>query len=350
MLEIQDYINENNIIKDQIYNEFKFSIICPICTNIIYEPMMCMKCQNVYCRSCIIQWSKIKTHCPNRCANPNYQKSIAKSELLSKLRFKCKYCEEIYDYNNMIIHYFSNENNTKNQNDIFGSQIKGNFQKIENSIKQFEPKNKIKSKKKYLYFFIVISLGVSGVGKTSLIYSFENGYSMINHLSTMGLEEKYNVYRLSDGSTIGCTIFDTNGTERYRYLNEIYYKKVNGCIIVYDITNRRSFDEIEKYYIPTINEKCKKNIPIILIGNKKDMEDKRKISFEEGYNLASKYNFIFYEVSCIECINISNSFQKIIELTYFEKKKYWFNESDNDSVTLSSKHFSNLNNRRVVCC
>ena len=56
------------------------------------------------------------------------------------------------------------------------------------------------------------------------------GYSMTNHLSTMGLEEKYNTYRLSDGSTIASTIFDTNGTERYRYLNEVYFKKVDGFI------------------------------------------------------------------------------------------------------------------------
>ena len=75
---------------------------------------------------------------------------------------------------------------------------------------------------------------------------------MTNQLSTMGLEKKYNTYKLSDGSIIGCTIFDTNGTDRYRFLNETYYKKSDGCLIVYDITNRRSFDEIEKYYIPKL--------------------------------------------------------------------------------------------------
>lgn len=176
------------------------------------------------------------------------------------------------------------------------------------------------------------------------------GYSMTNHLSTMGLEEKYNTYRLSDGSTIASTIFDTNGTERYRYLNEVYFKKVDGCIIVYDITNRRSFDEIENYYIPKIKEKCKTKIVTILLGNKKDMEDKRKISFEEGNNLAVKYNFIFKEVSCVENINIFDSFQKIIELTYFEKKKNWDNENNEDSITLSRKCYNGLNNRRKGCC
>lgn len=123
------------------------------------------------------------------------------------------------------------------------------------------------------------------------------GYAMTNQLSTMGLEKKYGVYSLTDGSIISSTILDTNGTDKYRFLNETFYKKVDGCLIIYDITNRRSFEEIEKYYIPTLNEKCKKkNFVVMLVGNKKDMEDKRKVTFEEGNELASKYNFLFYEV------------------------------------------------------
>ena len=192
-------------------------------------------------------------------------------------------------------------------------------------------------------------MGISGVGKTSLIYSFDMGCSMINQLSTMGLEEKYNIYKLSDNSIIGCTFFDTNGTERYRFLNETYYKKIDGCLIVYDITNRRSFDEIEKYYIPKLNEKCKKNIVTVLLGNKKDMEDKRKISFEEGNELAKKYNFIFKEASCFEKINVFIAFQTIIENTFFKKRKE-FNYQDEDSIDLSIERHINLNKRKFNCC
>ena len=175
------------------------------------------------------------------------------------------------------------------------------------------------------------------------------GCSMINQLSTMGLEEKYNIYKLSDNSIIGCTFFDTNGTERYRFLNETYYKKIDGCIIVYDITNRRSFDEIEKYYIPKLNEKCKKNIVTVLLGNKKDMEDKRKISFEEGNELAKKYNFIFKEASCFEKINVFIAFQTIIENTFLKKRKE-FNYQDEDSIDLSIERHINLNRRKFNCC
>ena len=174
------------------------------------------------------------------------------------------------------------------------------------------------------------------------------GYSMLKQLSTIGIDQKYDEYQLSDDSIIGCTLIDNNGTDRYRLMNETFYKQADGVFIVYDITNRRSFEEIEKYYIPTLNEKCKENIVIMLFGNKKDMEDKRKVSFEEGKELASKYNFIFAEVSCFENNSIFDNFKKIIETTYYEKRKNWNN--DDDSISLNSNQHSSLNRRRSKCC
>ena len=175
------------------------------------------------------------------------------------------------------------------------------------------------------------------------------GYSMTNQLSTMGLEEKYNTYKLSDGSIIGCTILDTNGTDRYRFLNETYYKKNDGCLIIYDITNRRSFDEIERYYIPKLKEKCKKNIATVLLGNKADMEEKRKVSIEEGEDLARKYNFIFKEASCSKNLNVFDAFQTIIENSFFEKRKD-NNNQDEDSISLSIDTHIKLKRRKLGCC
>ena len=124
-----------------------------------------------------------------------------------------------------------------------------------------------------------------------------------------------NTFKLSDGTIVGCNFYDTNGTQRYRSVNEALYKKVDGCIIIYDITNKNSFDEIENYFIPKIKEKCKENIPVLIIGNKIDMNDNRKVSTEEGKELASKYGFIFNETSSIENLNINDIFRIIIEIT-----------------------------------
>lgn len=107
MEDLQDYINEENLIKDQIYQDLESSITCIICLNIIIEPMICMNCQNIYCKKCIQNWSKINNKCPNRCENSNYQKCIETSKLLSKLNFNCKHCNSIINYDEMEKHYLS---------------------------------------------------------------------------------------------------------------------------------------------------------------------------------------------------------------------------------------------------
>ena len=75
---METYINEETIVKNEIYDAFKDDINCPICRDILIEPQMCMNCQNVYCRKCIEEWSKRNNKCPNRCDNPNYKRSLEK--------------------------------------------------------------------------------------------------------------------------------------------------------------------------------------------------------------------------------------------------------------------------------
>lgn len=134
-------------------------------------------------------------------------------------------------------------------------------------------------------------------------------------MSTNGLEIINNIFKLSDGTIAEVKFYDTNGTKRFRDVNESYYKKVDGCIVVYDITNKNSFDEIKKYFIPKIKENCKENIPTLILGSKTDINDMRKISIEEGKKLALENNFLFFEVSSIDNINLNYIFEIIIEKT-----------------------------------
>ena len=69
---------------------------------------------------------------------------------------------------------------------------------------------------------------------------------------------------------------DTAGQERYKSINTSYYRKADCCLLVYDITNRHSFEDIENYFNEKIKEKCKENIQVILLGNKTDLEEKMK--------------------------------------------------------------------------
>ena len=114
MENIREFINEENVIKDEIYKAFENSVICQICSDIFIEPTMCMECQNVYCKECIDNWSKRNNKCPNRCQNTHYQKSLAIIELLSKIKFICKKCDGIINYDDMKKHRLINCINKKN--------------------------------------------------------------------------------------------------------------------------------------------------------------------------------------------------------------------------------------------
>ena len=119
-------------------------------------------------------------------------------------------------------------------------------------------------------------------------FRFLKGKPSMETISTLGLPNYFVNYRLSDGSLVNVQIMDTAGQERYKSINTSYYRKADCCLLVYDITNRHSFEEIENYFNEKIKEKCKENIQVILLGNKTDLEEERVVSSEEGANFSLK--------------------------------------------------------------
>ncbi len=143
----------------------------------------------------------------------------------------------------------------------------------------------------------------------------------------MGNPSYFSTYKLSDGSLVNVHLLDTVGQESYRALNEQYYKKADCCLLVYDITNRKSFQECKDYYNKNLIERCKKNIKVILLGNKSDLEDQRKVSSDEGAALALENDYIFMETSCLKNTNVSHDFKTLIELNKIEAKKNHINKN-----------------------
>ena len=111
------------------------------------------------------------------------------------------------------------------------------------------------------------------------------------------------------------------GTNNNNKENDNFYQNADGCLIVYDISKKQSFENVKKDYIPIIKKKCKKNIKIILLGNKCDLDYLREVSIDEGTNLALDNNFYFKETSCVENKNVACAFQTIIEMTNFGMNK-----------------------------
>ena len=135
-------------------------------------------------------------------------------------------------------------------------------------------------------------------------------------MTTNGVPQSFNNFQLSDGSLVNVAIMDTSGQERFRSLNSQYYKSADGILLVYDISNRASFDEIKDYYNEEIKEKCKPEIKVILLGNKTDLEEKREIAPEEGANFAAENNYMFMETSCLKNTYVADCFETLIELSY----------------------------------
>lgn len=162
-------------------------------------------------------------------------------------------------------------------------------------------------------------------------------------MSTHGFDLVPKSFILSDGSVINTQIMDTGGQEKYNSINESYYKNADAILLVYDITNKESFDTIKNYYCEKINELCKKNIPIILLGNKTDIKEKREVEEAEGIALSISNNYKFKETSCLKNENVADAFETLIELWNSEKQNKR-NIKRSSSQRKNSGEFESKNN------
>ena len=158
-------------------------------------------------------------------------------------------------------------------------------------------------------------------------------------------EDPGRIYQLADGTKARCFLYDTNGQEQYDALSDNYYRNADGCLLVYDITNLKSYENIKKIYIPKIKNKCEKNIKVILIGNKTDLDYDRVVKKEEVAKFAADNNFLFKETSCVDNFNINNVFQNIIEGVIFERKNNKnFAKTQSFKIKTENKMNNNSNN------
>ncbi|NP_001353441.1 ras-related protein RABA4a-like [Solanum lycopersicum] len=160
------------------------------------------------------------------------------------------------------------------------------------------------------YVFKVVLIGDSAVGKSQILARFARNEFSLDSKATIGVEFQTRTLVIQHKS-VKAQIWDTAGQERYRAVTSAYYRGAVGALLVYDITKRQTFDHIPRW-LEELRAHADKNIVIMLIGNKTDLEDQRAVPTEDAKEFAQKEGLFFLETSAMEATNIEDAFLTVL--------------------------------------
>ena len=183
----------------------------------------------------------------------------------------------------------------------------------------------------------IIIIGDSGVGKSCLtIQAIQNKFIEL-YRATVGFEFMIFNIRINK-LLIKLQIWDTCGQEVYKSLITNLYRNSSLAIIVYSVCNKNSFQHVESW-IKELKTNSEKNIKIILVGNKTDLNNERKISFEEGENMKNRHNIdYFIETSAKTGKNAKNVLIESAKILYKEYTKLKNKEDNNIKEKLNNSY------------
>ena len=203
----------------------------------------------------------------------------------------------------------------------------------------------------YLLKFIII--GDAAVGKSNLLVRYTSGQFKEEYQLTIGVEFGSNNVIIGD-NTYRIQIWDTAGQENFRSITRSYYKNTACAIIVYEISNKKSFENISSWI-----EECKntapKSILMVLVGNKCDL-DNREVTEEEGREFAEKNGMIFFETSAKTGKNVEELFKESVKVIDQKiKENYYDLENDSCGIKKGNEEINvvletNLEKDKKTCC
>jgi len=158
----------------------------------------------------------------------------------------------------------------------------------------------------YDSLFKLLIIGDSGVGKSCILLRFADDTYTESYISTIGVDFKIKTIEL-EGKTVKLQIWDTAGQERFRTITSSYYRGAHGIIVVYDTTDKESFDNVVEW-LNEIDKYATENVNKLLVGNKCDLESKRQVDTEEAKAFAEERGIPFLETSAKNSLNVEESF------------------------------------------
>ena len=165
----------------------------------------------------------------------------------------------------------------------------------------------------------IVVVGDSGVGKTNLIRRFIQDDFQSNSKATVGVEFFSKSFKMND-NVFKIEIWDTAGQERYKSITAAYYKGAKGGLVVYDVTSKTSFDNVDNW-VSEIKEKASTDMKTMMIGNKIDLKDERAVSTEEALEKAKLLELPLMEASALDSTNVKQAFYDLLKEMYKEVKK-----------------------------
>jgi len=158
----------------------------------------------------------------------------------------------------------------------------------------------------YDYLFKLLLIGDSGVGKSCLLLRFADDTYTESYISTIGVDFKIRTIEL-DSKTIKLQIWDTAGQERFRTITSSYYRGAHGIIVVYDVTDQESFNNV-KQWLHEIDRYASENVNKLLVGNKSDLTSRRVVDYNTAKEFADGLGIPFLETSAKNATNVEQAF------------------------------------------
>ena len=171
----------------------------------------------------------------------------------------------------------------------------------------------------YDMIFKIVLIGDTSVGKSNILSKYLTDEFDPDSKATVGVEFGTKNFKI-ENNIVKVQIWDTAGQERYRSITNAYYKGAKGSLLVYDITNRKSFDNLDRW-ISDLKTNGDSSLSIVLLGNKSDLENQRQISIQEGKDKAALFNVAFMETSALNGNNIERAFDELISDVYKNHKE-----------------------------
>ena len=203
----------------------------------------------------------------------------------------------------------------------------------------------------YDYLFKLLWIGNSSVGKSSLLFRFVENVWDDSFVPTIGVDFKLKTLEVN-GKKVKLQIWDTAGQERFKNITASYYRGGNGVLVVYDITERESFDNLTSWLIE-IEKNANKNVYKLLIGNKCDLEDKRKVTYQEGKDFAESNGMKFIETSAKDNTKVQEAFELLtseIMKSAVNKDKGMEKKDNTKQIRLSQNTEDISGKKKGGCC